>query len=238
MEKYSFSQQWQPQQDYSRCLYCGFNRDGQRFSCPVIGKKCDNCQKDRSLCQSFFGSKEISDSTMGKKSSENWSKPEEKEVPGDNSSTLETLFLKQTLISRSKILPIVQVKINGIKGEAEADLRSTVNIIDESKLKQLQKTLPLEKKIKIKPVVTKLYAYGQETPILLIGSFSIEIESISSGYEVTVCIGCKTRNKAETTPTFRNTCETGSLDDKSHLHSVQYKKIEFIIYRCCGRSHN
>ena len=71
------------------------------------------------------------------------------------------------------------MRINGIKGQVEADSCSTANIIDEERFGLLQNAL--KKKLKLKPANTQLHAYGQEKPIPLVGSFEAEVESISTG---------------------------------------------------------
>ena len=79
-------------------------------------------------------------------------------------------------------LPTVQVRINGIKGQVEADSCSTANIIDEERFGLLQEAL--KKKLVLKRANTKLYAYGQEKPIPLAGSFKADVESINTGKKV------------------------------------------------------
>ena len=86
---------------------------------------------------------------------------------------------RNTKTTAKSSLLTVQARINGIKGQVEADSCSTANIIDEARFGLLQNAL--KKKLKLKPANTKLYAYGQEKTIPLIGSFEAEVESISTG---------------------------------------------------------
>ena len=84
-----------------------------------------------------------------------------------------------TTTTTKSSLPTVQVRINGIKGQVETDSCSIANIIDEERFGLLQDAL--KKKLELKPTNSKLYAYGKEKPIPLVGSFEVEVESISTG---------------------------------------------------------
>ena len=68
--------------------------------------------------------------------------------------------------------------INGVKGKVEADSCSTANIIDE-RFEFLQHAL--EEKLEVKPVHTKSFAFGQDKPVPLVGSFEAEVESLTTG---------------------------------------------------------
>ena len=104
-------------------------------------------------------------------------KAEEDKSQKDNSSDSDFVFMTTTTAKSS--LPTVQVRINGIKGQVEADSCLTANIIDEERFGLLQDTV--KKKLELKPANSKLYANGQEKPIPLVGSFEAEVESISTG---------------------------------------------------------
>ena len=61
----------------------------------------------------------------------------------------------------------------------EADSCSTANIVDEHKLEKLRRSL--KNKIAARPTDTRLFAFAQREPVPLVGSFDVEIESISTG---------------------------------------------------------
>ena len=58
-------------------------------------------------------------------------KAEEDKSQKDNSSDSDFVFMTKRTAKSS--LPTVQVRINGIKGQVEADSCSTANIIDEER---------------------------------------------------------------------------------------------------------
>ena len=65
-------------------------------------------------------------------------KAEEDKSQKDNSSDSDFVFITTTAKSS---LPTVQVQINGIMGQVEADSCSTANIIDEERFGLLQDAL-------------------------------------------------------------------------------------------------
>ena len=89
---------------------------------------------------------------------------------------------KTNVSSKRIILPTVQVKINGVRGQVEADSSSTVNIIDEEKFQRLQSASINE--IKLATTNTQVYPYGQEKPLPLIGCFETEVESLRTGNKI------------------------------------------------------
>lgn len=163
------------------CVYCGTSHENKRSSCPATEKKCYNCSKTghfARMCRApkkqpaFPKQKNPSSKIMAKYLSDG--KVEEDKSQKDNSSDSYFVFMTKTTAKSS--LPTVQVRI---KGQVEADSCSTANIIDEERFGLLQDAL--KKKLKLKPANSKLYAYGQEKPIPLVGSFKAEVESISTG---------------------------------------------------------
>ena len=69
-----------------------------------------------------------------------------------------------------------------MKGHVKADSCSTVNIIDEEKFQRIQNAST--NKIKLGTTSTEVYPYGQEKPLLLVGCFETEIESLSTGNKI------------------------------------------------------
>ena len=166
------------------------DHENQRSLCPAAEKKCYNCSKTghfARMCQA--SKKQFVSQEQGRPPARTMAKylsvgkKTDKENEKDNSSDSDFVFKTET--TSKSILPTIPIRLNGIKGKTEADSCSTANIIDEERFELFQNALKRE--LKLKPANTKVYAYGQDKPIPLIGSFEAEEESINTGRITTVC---------------------------------------------------
>lgn len=64
-------------------------------------------------------------------------KPKAEQAQDDNTSASDFVFKTRTS-KPSKVLPTTPVRINGIKGQVEAETCSTANIIDEERFELLK----------------------------------------------------------------------------------------------------
>ena len=197
------------------CVYCGTTHENKRSSRPATEKKCYNCPKTghfARMCRApkkqpaFWKQKNPSSKIMAKYLGDG--KAEEDKSQKDNSSDSDFVFRTTTTTTTTakSSLPTVQVQINGIKGQVEADSCSTANIIDEERFGLLQDAL--KKKLELKPVNSKLCAYGQEKPIPLVESFEAEVESIGTGKKtIASSVAAKGKTKSRPLPSLDTSVE-------------------------------
>ena len=160
------------------CNYCGLSHDGGKAKCTAVGKTCRICSKTghfARVCRSKGKSPRKSGPSHDKADQAAHKVGESSHYFESSSSESEFVFKVRSNLGT----PTVPVKINGIKGLMEADSCSTANIIDENRFHAINNAL--KQKLHLTPSHTKLYAYAQDQPIPLLGSFSAEIESLSTG---------------------------------------------------------
>jgi hypothetical protein len=198
----------------------------QRSLCPAAEKKCYNCSKTGHFARMCQASKKqfVSQEqrrpparTMAKYLSVG--KKTDKENEKDNSSDSDFVFKTET--TSKSILPTIPIQINGIKGKAEADSCSTANIIDEERFELLQNALKRE--LKLKPANTNVYAYGQDKPIPLIGSFEAEVKSIKHWQDNNCMFSdCQRKYEIKTTPQSRHKCKVRGPEDNKRSTSSEH----------------
>ena len=121
------------------------------------------------------------------------SRRKKKEEDGNLSYDSDSVFA----IGPSSDRPTVKVAINGVKGRADADSCSTVNILDIDQYRILEKNSRIE--MPLQPATNKVFSYAQHSPLELAGKFIGTVRSIITGREITAEF-LVTKQKANSKP--------------------------------------
>ena len=155
--------------DGEKCGYCGTSHERSRNVCPASGKRCKKCKRQGHfaiMCRS-------SDKKKPHTQTRYIGNPEESDSDSD------MIF---SITSPSKMRPTVKISVNGVKGCADADSGSTVNVMDREQYRKIEQNSKFE--MPLKPADNTLFAYAQSKPITLAGKFTANIRSIATGMVV------------------------------------------------------
>ena len=169
-----------------KCHFCGYEHLIGKTNCPAYGKQCRKCQKYnhfKACCYDKQSDKREKNNEQFRRN-ERLSRREQStsrrrrvnnlnEEKIESSSEEEYLFSTLTVgsISSPKKLPKFQVKVNGSLITIMADTGASVNILDELSYDKL------ETKPKLFKVNEKIFPYGSNTPLPVIGKCQCEIET-------------------------------------------------------------
>nr|XP_039269966.1 uncharacterized protein LOC120344720 [Styela clava] len=153
------------------CFYCGgsFPHKGQ---CPAKGRKCFNCNDYghfAKFCRKPKQKKFSRSVNNLKASSKNSSKVESQSCANSEYS----MKVEQSQICNK--LPTVEVDVNSVKCCFIVDSGSSVNILDNKAYQEIRRNT--SKCCRLCPADTKLFAYGSEKPLQLIGKFAANVKS-------------------------------------------------------------
>ena len=179
-----------------KCFNCGNNYPHLDGICPAKGKACRLCQKMNHFarcCRSTH--RNVKPDTGVNNVEARTTAPQRQDPtsastinqgnpnPADSSSDDEyilSLGNSKTHATKSKVKsPKVHVKVRNMPTEMMIDTGASVDIIDEHAFARLQK---YSRKTNRAPITlckmnTKVYGYGADKPLPLVGKFDVEIES-------------------------------------------------------------
>ena len=151
------------------CFKCGgeFNKDHQKV-CPAIGRVCYHCGKQNHLSKVC-------------RSRKNPPKVQNLQEDSENSSDSENCFSLnnvQKVHINSTSRPSThtnktEVKLHGVSIQMIIDTGSSIDVIDKSTFNRINK----HKKIYLKRSTTKVFSYGSEKPLRMLGMFQTTIEN-------------------------------------------------------------
>ena len=172
-QKHSRKTKSQSDKSAKKCWFCGDNYPHES-TCPAKGKTCDFCGKPNhfaSVCHAK------SKSQKGKQHLKDNSKKQHArnlEAAADtcnsDSSGSEYSFACETGVNKV-VQPQVSIKVDGVKHQFLVDTGTTVNIMSHATFQKLSD------KPKLCQTDTKIYPYGQNKPLDIVGQFNACLSS-------------------------------------------------------------
>ena len=166
------NQQRNESQSKSKCRFCGYQHVLGKNNCPAYGRQCRGCLK----WNHFKGNEQSKRSGQlktplgGSRRVNNLNGPNV-----ESSSEDEYVFSTLTVSAMSyQKLPKFKVMINGTPINVMADTGASVNILDEATFAKLR-TKP-----KLSRTNEKIFPYGSNKPLPLVGKCDCEIETEKS----------------------------------------------------------
>ena len=175
------------------CFKCGKARHKEKEECPATGKKCDFCKKPGHFAKVCFR-KLVNNVT------ENPAKDKEADnnCDSDTDSDYELLAMVSDPIeygqetARDKVFNVnkqqimVQVKVDGVPLSWQPDTGATGDIFDERQFKQYEGMLG--RKIKLEQSQAKLYAYGSNKSLEILGEFKATLRAGKNSIESNIIV--------------------------------------------------
>lgn len=155
------------QQQARKCMHCGgpFPHDGGRDACPASGVKCNACSKTGHFAKCCLSK------PKQRPRRHNVREISQVEKPAYLSDTDEEFVYA---INAQNKQPETITKITNIPVKVILDTGSSVNLLNNSIFKKIQHENPT---IKLKTSPYRVFPYGADKPIELLGQFTPEIKS-------------------------------------------------------------
>ena len=176
-------------QPKSKCSFCGYQHVLGKNNCPAYGKKCRKCHKwnhFKACCNEKRGGSKRNEQLKFAKRNEQLKRSEQVKFPkgrsrrvnnlnegnAESSSEDDYVFLTSTVSAMSyQKFPKFKVKVNGTSINVMADTGASVNILDEVTFGKLRT------KAKLSRTKKKIFPFGSNKPLPLVGKCSCEVET-------------------------------------------------------------
>ena len=173
-----------PHKQSTQCRQCGYTWPHTRGPCPAIGKTCTTCGKPNHFAQMCLTGKVWPTSRDAKQPPQQKNRsPQVRQVRVQpdrisESSDEEYLFTLGLKDGDGKV-PKITVTVNGIPISMMVDTGASTNIMDEATFSKLQS-------IELQSTSSRIFAYGSESQLSVLGKFQANIEACGNAVNTTV----------------------------------------------------
>ena len=178
---------FRPKQEFTQrstsgsCWRCGFEYPHTRTPCPAINKHCNTCGKKGHFTRLCSQRKAVR--TVDEQES-NFTRPGESNPGSDEEGQI--FYINQAIDKNStdsnNERPMVNVKINNMPIEFCADSGATVTVLVSNDFKKLKDNFQLRRS------TAKVFPYGRDEPIVLLGEFDCNISFKGNNVSRTVYV--------------------------------------------------
>ena len=165
------------------CYFCGGNYPHQR-SCPAKGKECIACHKIghfAKVCKSAARSSKVN---------QVYRKERDDSEPPEYTFSMCAATQGDDYDTRQLSRGMTELDVHGYKMTILIDSGTTVNIMDAPTFHELKK----HKQVKVNRATTRIYPYGSEEPLPMIGVIDVEVKSVNGKTAKTQFHVVKSRN--------------------------------------------
>ena len=160
----------------SECKRCGGDHEREKEKCPAYGKECRKCGKMNHYARKCLSGKPKNKDKPSKPVQDKARQVTDKSPEKESSSDSDTVF---SVNSSKDPRPTVKVRVNGVKGNMDADSCSSCNIMGLDHFNKIKEHSAV--RIKLEHADNQVYSYASSKPLDLAGKFIAEIESVNTG---------------------------------------------------------